>query len=66
MLCTRLEASNPLSVLSHGYSVVEDAQGRLISSVSGVRSGDDITVKLQDGELSAIVSDTRIKKEIEG
>ena len=66
MLCTRLVASNPLSVLSHGYSVVEDAQGRLISSVSGVRSGDDITVKLQDGELSAIVSDTRIKKEIEG
>jgi len=66
MLCTRLEASNPLSVLSHGYSVVEDAQGRLISSVSEVRSGDDITVKLQDGELSAIVSDTRMKKEIEG
>ena len=66
MLCTRLEASNPLSVLSHGYSVVEDAEGRLISSAGEVKTGDAITVKLQDGEIAAIVSDTRMTKEFEG
>lgn len=66
MLCTRLEASNPLSVLSHGYSVVEDTAGRLISSAGEVKVGEAITVKLQDGEISATVTDTRMKKEIEG
>jgi len=66
MLCTRLEASNPLSILSHGYSVIEDEEGRIISSVREVNAGDAITVKLSDGELSATVSETRINKEIEG
>lgn len=66
MLCTRLEAANPLSVLAHGYSVVEDAEGRLVSSVGEVSKGDTITVKLSDGELSARVSDIRMKKKNEG
>lgn len=66
MLCTRLEASNPLSVLSHGYSVVEDGEGRIVSSVLEVNDGDEITVKLLDGQLSARVTDRRTNKEIEG
>ncbi len=66
MICTRLEAANPLSVLSHGYSVVEDAEGRLVSSVNDVNEGDAVTVKLYDGELSASVTEKRIKKGNEG
>ena len=66
LLCARLEASNPLSVLSHGYSVVEDGEGNLISSAKNVSVGDTVTVRLSDGELSATVTDTRIKKENEG
>ncbi len=61
LLCTRLEAVNPLSVLSHGYSVAEDSEGRLISSISAVKQGDIITVKLSDGELDATVLDKRTK-----
>lgn len=66
LLCTRLEAANPLAVLSHGYSVVEDKDGRLVSSVRDVNGGDTITVKLSDGELSATVTDTRIRNGNEG
>jgi len=66
MLCTRLEAVNPLSVLSHGYSVVEDADGNLVSSVSAVESGNLITVKLTDGEFDASVGEIRTKKIFEG
>ena len=61
LLCTRLESVNPLSVLSHGYSVVEDREGRLISSISDINSGDTVTVKLSDGEFDASVSDKREK-----
>lgn len=64
MLCTRLEAVNPLAVLSHGYSVVEDSDGELISSVAEVNSGDVITVKLTDGEFDASVTEKRTTNEI--
>ncbi len=61
LLCTRLEAVNPLSVLSHGYSVAEDSEGRLISSISAIEQGDRVTVKLSDGEFDATVTDKRTK-----
>ncbi len=61
LLCTRLEAVNPLAVLSHGYSVAVDSEGRLISSVSAIEQGDRVTVKLSDGEFDATVTDKRTK-----
>ena len=61
LLCTRLESVNPLSVLSHGYSVVEDREGRLISSISDINSGDTVTVRLSDGEFDASVGEKREK-----
>ncbi len=61
LLCTRLEAVNPLSVLSHGYSVVEDSEGNLISSAASVDVGDIVRVKLTDGEFCASVTEKRIK-----
>jgi exodeoxyribonuclease VII large subunit len=60
MLCARLEGVNPLSVLSHGYSMVEGEDGRIISSVGDVDPGDRILVRLADGEIGATVSDTRL------
>lgn len=61
LLCTRLESVNPLSVLSHGYSVVEDRKGRILSSISDINSGDTVTVKFSDGEFDASVSEKREK-----
>ena len=60
MLCTRLEGVNPLVVLSHGYSMVEGEDGRIISSVRDVNGGDRLRIKLSDGEIRATVNDTRV------
>ena len=46
--------------------MVEDGEGRIVSSVLEVNDGDEITVKLLDGQLSARVTDRRTNKEIEG
>ncbi len=62
MLCTRLEGVNPLAVLSHGYSVVENSRGNIVSSVNDVDMGEMITVKLSDGEISATVNNKNPKE----
>lgn len=51
----RLEGVSPAKKLSQGLAFVTDAEGKRISTVSGVRSGDAIRVRLQDGELAADV-----------
>ncbi len=61
VLCTRLEGVNPLAVLSHGYSMVEDSEKRIISSISSVNTGDIVTVKLSDGEFDASIVEKRVK-----
>lgn len=60
MLFTRLEGVNPLAVLSHGYSVVENREGSIVSSVADVETGELITVKLSDGEINATVTEKKI------
>ena len=55
VLCARLEGVNPLSVLAHGYSVVENEKGNIISSVKDVSLGETLTVRLSDGEMYATV-----------
>lgn len=62
MLCTRLEGVNPLAVLSHGYSVVENREGSIVSSIDDVEMGEIITVKLSDGEINATVTEKKISR----
>lgn len=59
MLCARLEGVSPLAVLSHGYAMVQGEDGRIISAVSDVDMGDNISVTLYDGELCAQVVDKK-------
>lgn len=47
-----LNALNPLSVLSRGYSAVFSGN-KVIKSVTDVKQGDEIVMKLRDGEVSA-------------
>ncbi len=56
ILCTRLEGVNPLSVLAHGYSVVENEDGEIIASIDDVTLDQSIRVRLSDGEFSAQVT----------
>ena len=51
-----LEALSPLKVLSRGYSVVTDAQGRTVTSVNSIQSGDMIDITLLKGRLNCKVN----------
>lgn len=52
----RLHALSPLATLERGYAVLQDAAGDTITSVTGVRAGDAVVARLQDGRVSASVT----------
>lgn len=53
----RLESLNPLAVLGRGYAIVtRQDDGKLVSRASQAKSGDDIQVRVSDGEFDAVVS----------
>ena len=56
MLCARLEGVNPLSVLSHGYAMVEGEDGRIISSAKDASVGEKIGIGLADGRIYAEIT----------
>ena len=49
-----IEALNPLSVLMRGYSIVYN-NGKVVFSEKSVVAGDEIKIKLNDGEITAVV-----------
>ncbi len=51
-----LDAFNPLKTLERGYSIIYK-DNSLISSAELVKKGDNITVKMSDGEFNAVVTD---------
>lgn len=51
----KLDALNPLSVVSRGYSAVFDSNGGVIKSVSQTKEGDTVSFMLADGKVSAEV-----------
>lgn len=55
MAAAGLEALSPLAVLSRGYSIAFGKEGKPIASAKDVKIGDNITVKLGDGEIGAEV-----------
>lgn len=57
----KLDALNPLSVVSRGYSAVFDEKGKLVRSVSQTAEGEKISFMLTDGRVHATVD--RIEKD---
>jgi exodeoxyribonuclease VII large subunit len=55
----KLEALSPLKVLTRGYSILKDAENRVISSVNQVVCGQPITVTIEDGEIIGKVEQVR-------
>ncbi len=59
MLLQRLEAelrgANPLSPLTRGYALVQDASGKALRSVTQLHSGQDIHLQMADGTADALV-----------
>src|SRR5512139_1111938 len=50
----QLNAFNPLSVLARGYAVVrKEASGEVVRSVAQVTAGEQLTIRVSDGEFKA-------------
>ena len=49
---TKLDALSPLKTLTRGYSIIEK-NGQLIKSCNDLNSGDEVQIKLFDGEKKA-------------
>jgi exodeoxyribonuclease VII large subunit len=59
----RLLASlDPSSVLSRGYSMLRDARGRAITSITALKVDSNVTVVLRDGESDLTVNKIRNSK----
>ena len=56
-LAAKLDAMSPLKVLTRGYAMAQTADGTVLRSVGQVEPGERITVSLQDGKLSATVTE---------
>jgi HPr kinase/phosphorylase len=48
-----------LALIERGYSLVLDAQGRLLTDAARVQTGDAVQVRLARGSLQARVENTR-------
>ena len=59
LLTHKIQALSPLAVLERGYSIVTDADGKVIRSVSGVKPGDNISIKLSEGRILADVQEVQ-------
>lgn len=51
----KLESLSPLGTLARGYSVAKDSSGKVIKSVTQVADGDEISVRVSDGDIKARV-----------
>ena len=55
----KLDALSPLKVLSRGYALIEQGDGSILHSVKQVKFGDPLGITLQDGKLTATVTDRK-------
>lgn len=56
----KLDALDPLAVISRGYSAVYSDDGKLVGSVSKLNVGERIELKMSDGTASALVEKINI------
>lgn len=55
-LAGRLDALSPLKVLSRGYALAFDANGRLVRHADEVQPGDEVRVRVDNGSFTATVN----------
>ncbi|MBE5962673.1 MAG: exodeoxyribonuclease VII large subunit [Lachnospiraceae bacterium] len=51
----RMKGLSPLQKLSSGYSYVADEEGKVVNSITKVKSGDHVTISVTDGSIKAVV-----------
>mgnify|MGYP001119415193 FL=1 len=53
-----LDNAHPDTLLKRGYAIVTQSDdGTAVTSIKGIKTGTGITIKLQDGELTARIED---------
>ena len=52
---SKIDALSPLKTLTRGYSVVENADGKIIKTTKDVKPEDIINITVTDGKISAVV-----------
>lgn len=62
----RARALSPLATLERGYSVLQDAEGHVVTSVDGVAPDTAISVRVADGRVHATTTRTERLKETDG
>lgn len=55
LLETKVKAADPATVLAKGYSLTLDANGKFVRNASQLKSGDKLTTRLRDGEVTSVV-----------
>ncbi len=55
----KLDALSPLRVLSRGYAMVQTEEGDVLRSTRQILAGDQISVRVSDGEITASVTDVK-------
>ncbi len=58
-----LEGVNPRALLSRGYSIVRNAQGKVLSSPEGVANGEDLSLQFAEGTLRATANVSHTPKQ---
>ena len=58
-LTAKLDAMSPLKVLTRGYAVVRTKDNEVIHSVREVQVGQSLKMRVQDGQLTATVTDVK-------
>lgn len=59
VVASKLDALSPLAVLSRGYSITYNNDDLPLKSVKDVSNGDNIKVRVTDGEIFATVTDAK-------
>lgn len=59
----KMEALNPLSVLSRGFSAVYDEKGSIVKTTAQMKIGERVTFRLADGEADAAITEIRCTQE---
>ncbi|MCD7907924.1 MAG: exodeoxyribonuclease VII large subunit [Clostridium sp.] len=66
LLAGRLQSLSPLEQISRGYGFVTDGRGKRLESVSQVKPGDRIEVRVRDGRAVARVEGTETLDDMKG
>ncbi len=59
-----LNSLSPVNVLERGYVIAEDAGGKAIESVYGLKCGDSVLLRFKDGRAEALIGEIHGKKDI--